>query len=82
VNVGTEYEFTILEFAKKVIEITGSKSEIEFRPALVDDPKQRRPDLTRARTILGWDYSTTLEQGLAKTVEYFQGRLDTLAAAR
>jgi dTDP-glucose 4,6-dehydratase len=82
VNVGTEYEFTILEFAKKVIEITGSTSAIEFRPALVDDPKQRRPDLTRARTILGWDYSTTLDEGLAKTVDYFQGRLDTLAAAR
>jgi len=75
VNLGTEYEFTILEFAKAVIQATGSSSEIVHMPASIDDPKQRRPDLTRARTILGWNYSTTLDEGLAKTIEYFSGKI-------
>ena len=75
VNIGTEFEFTILDFAKKVIAATGSKSEISYVPALPDDPKQRRPDLTRARTILGWDYKVGLDEGLAETIEYFRGRI-------
>ncbi|AIE84326.1 UDP-glucuronic acid decarboxylase family protein [Fimbriimonas ginsengisoli] len=75
VNIGTEEERTILQFAKEVIAVTGSKSEIVHVPAAQDDPKQRRPDLTRARTILGYEYKTSLTDGLTKTVEYFQGRL-------
>lgn len=81
VNIGTEFEFTILQFAKKVIEATGSNSTISFREASVDDPKQRRPDLTRARSVLGWDYSTTLDEGLAKTIAYFRERIDRVRAS-
>lgn len=79
VNIGTQYEFTIKDFAEKVISLTGSSSGLEFVEASEDDPKQRRPDLTRARTILGWDYSTTLDEGLKKTIEYFQPRVERLA---
>lgn len=75
VNIGTEEERTILEFAQAVIKATGSSSEIIFLPSAVDDPKQRRPDLTRARTILGYEYKTSVEEGLAKTIEYFKGKL-------
>lgn len=75
VNIGTEEERTILEFAQAVLKATGSSSEIVFLPAATDDPKQRRPDLTRARTILGYEYKTSVEDGLAKTIEYFRGKL-------
>jgi dTDP-glucose 4,6-dehydratase len=77
VNIGTEMEHTVLEFADLVIRVTGSSSRVEYRPALPDDPKQRRPDLTRARTILGWEPTTSVEDGLRRTVAYFQQRLDT-----
>jgi dTDP-glucose 4,6-dehydratase len=73
VNIGTQEERTILQFAEAVIKATNSKSEIIHLDAAVDDPKQRRPDNTRAKTLLGWEPTTSLEQGLAKTVEYFQG---------
>lgn len=76
VNVGTEEERTILQFAHAVIEATGSKSEVIHLPALTDDPKQRRPDLTRARTILGYEYKTSVADGLAKTIEFFRARLE------
>lgn len=75
VNIGTHEERTILEFAKIVIAATGSASEIIHLDALVDDPRQRRPDLTRANTILGWSPSTSLEDGLAKTIEYFRTKV-------
>lgn len=75
VNIGTPYEFTILEFAKLVLSATGSQSPINFLPALEDDPKQRRPDTTRAKTLLGWEPTTTLEQGLARTIPYFKNEL-------
>jgi dTDP-glucose 4,6-dehydratase len=75
VNIGTEEERTVLEFAKAVIAISGSSSQIIHLPALTDDPKQRRPDLTRARTILGYEYKVSLEEGLKKTIEYFRGKL-------
>ena len=71
VNVGNDGEFTILELAEKVIAMVGSKSRIEFRPLPGDDPMQRKPDLTLARERLGWQPSTTLEQGLGKTIAYF-----------
>jgi dTDP-glucose 4,6-dehydratase len=75
VNIGNETERTVLEFAKLVIEITGSKSKIVHLDAAIDDPKQRRPDLTRARSLLGWESQATLEDGLRKTIEYFRAKL-------
>lgn len=76
VNIGTHEERTILEFAQEVIRITGSKSTIVHVESNVDDPKQRHPDLTRANSILGWYPSTKLEDGLRKTIEYFQGVIE------
>jgi nucleoside-diphosphate-sugar epimerase len=64
-----------LEFAKAVIEATGSKSEIVHLPAVEDDPQRRHPDLTRANTILDWHPNTSLEVGLAKTIDYYRARL-------
>jgi len=71
VNTGNPGEFTILELAKLVIEYTGSKSVIEYRPLPTDDPKQRRPDITLAKAKLGWEPKVALAEGLKKTIEYF-----------
>jgi nucleoside-diphosphate-sugar epimerase len=65
----------MLELARLVKRLTGSSSEIEFRPLPVDDPKQRRPDLTRARDILGWAPQVSPEDGLRRTVEYFRASI-------
>ncbi|MBT1076725.1 UDP-glucuronic acid decarboxylase family protein [Geobacter grbiciae] len=73
VNLGNPGETTILEFARRIIALTGSKSRIVFRPLPSDDPKQRQPDITLARTTLGWEPIVPLETGLAKTVDYFSG---------
>jgi len=70
-NIGNPNEFTILELARKVIELTGSKSEIVYRPMPEDDPKQRKPDITQAQAVLGWEPKIQLEAGLKKTIEYF-----------
>jgi len=75
VNLGTQQERTILQFAEAVIAATGSNSKIVYLPAAVDDPKQRRPDTTRARTILGWEPTVPLDEGLALTIEYFRGKV-------
>jgi dTDP-glucose 4,6-dehydratase len=75
VNIGTEEERTILDFARAVIAATGSRSEIVHLEAAVDDPKQRRPDITRAREILGWEPTTSLDSGLRETIEFFRARL-------
>jgi dTDP-glucose 4,6-dehydratase len=75
VNIGTQEERTVLEFAKLVIEMTGSTSKIVHLDAAVDDPKQRRPDLTRAETLLKWKANTSLEEGLRKTIDHFRVRL-------
>ncbi len=72
VNIGNPGEFTILELAKKVIAMTGSKSEIVFRPLPSDDPMQRKPDISLAKSALGWEPGIDLEQGLQKTIEYFR----------
>ena len=74
VNIGNPTEFTILEFARLILKLTGSKSEIVFKPLPVDDPKQRRPDITRAKNILGWGPKVDLEIGLQKTIEYFRDK--------
>jgi UDP-glucuronate decarboxylase len=70
-NIGNPGEFTILELAQKVIELTGSKSQIVYRPMPEDDPKQRQPDITQAREVLGWEPKVQLEAGLKKTIKYF-----------
>lgn len=75
VNIGSLHERTILQFAEAVRDAIGSNSEIVHRPAAVDDPRQRRPDLTRAREILGWTPTTSLEDGLRSTIDYFRSRV-------
>ncbi len=75
VNVGNPHEVTIEQIARTIIRMVGSRSTIVYRPLPVDDPKQRRPDITRARTILGWEPKVGLEEGLLKTVEYFKAKL-------
>jgi len=72
VNIGNPTEFTILECAQKVLAVTGSKSKIRYEPLPPDDPKQRRPDITKARTLLGWEPSIDLETGLQMSLEYFR----------
>jgi len=74
VNLGNPRELTILEFAEKIRALTGSKSEIEFRALPEDDPKQRKPDISKARALLGWEPKVELEEGLRRTVEYFQAQ--------
>ena len=72
VNIGTNYEMTMHELAKLIIELTGSQSSLEYRELPIDDPKQRRPDLTQAKELLGWSPRTNPEKGLLRTIEYFQ----------
>jgi dTDP-glucose 4,6-dehydratase len=72
VNVGNPNEFTILECARRVLAVTGSKSNLRFEPLPQDDPKQRRPDISRARTLLGWEPKTDLETGLRLSLDYFR----------
>ncbi len=74
-NIGTQDEITMLELARLIKELAHSPSEIVFRPLPEDDPKQRRPDTTRARTILGWQPQTSMEEGLRRTLEYFRTAL-------
>jgi len=71
INIGNSGEFTILELAEKVIKLTGSKSKIIKEPLPADDPKQRRPDISKAKKFLDWEPSVNLEDGLKKTIEYF-----------
>jgi dTDP-glucose 4,6-dehydratase len=75
VNIGNPYEMTVLEFAKKIIQMTKSESEIVFKPLPEDDPQVRQPDITKAKTILGWEPKVKLEEGLVKTIEYFRTKL-------
>jgi UDP-glucuronate decarboxylase len=71
VNLGNPGEFTILELTRLIIELTGSKSEVRFLPLPQDDPKQRRPDITKARELIQWEPTIPLKEGLIKTIEYF-----------
>jgi dTDP-glucose 4,6-dehydratase len=75
VNIGNPREMTIRQFAEEIIRITGTKSEIEYKPLPVDDPKVRQPDITRARKVLGWEPRVEFEEGITKTIEYFKGCL-------
>ena len=78
INLGKPGEFTILELAEKILELSNSRSEIIFKPLPADDPKQRRPDITKARDILGWEPKVELNDGLKKTIAYF----DEILSAR
>ena len=75
VNIGNPYELTVYQIAKKVIHLTGSQSRIVFEPLPEDDPKVRRPDITRAGELLGWEPRISLEAGLTRTIEYFRSRM-------
>jgi dTDP-glucose 4,6-dehydratase len=75
VNCGNPTEVTILKFAEVIKQLTGSRSEIVFRELPVDDPKQRQPDITRARTLLGWEPRVDLEAGLRQTIDYFRDKV-------
>jgi len=75
VNIGNPTEMTMLEFAEEIIRATGSKSKIVFKPLPQDDPKQRRPDITKAKKILRWEPRVPLAEGLVKTIEYFRKKV-------
>jgi dTDP-glucose 4,6-dehydratase len=76
INIGNPTERTMLEFAQTIKQLTNSPSDIVFEPLPTsDDPKQRRPDITKAQKLLGWEPTVTLEEGLQKTISYFQKRL-------
>ena len=75
VNIGNPSETTILEYAKEIIELTGSTSKIEYRPLPKDDPTRRRPDITKARDLLGWEPKVARREGLLRTIEDFKHRL-------
>ena len=75
-NLGNPEEYPIIELAKKIIEITGSNSSIEFLPLPEDDPKRRCPDITKAKNILGWEPKISLDEGLKLTIEYFSKKIN------
>jgi dTDP-glucose 4,6-dehydratase len=75
INIGNPREMTIEEIARTIITMTGSKSRIIYKPLPVDDPKQRRPDITLARTLLKWEPKVALEQGLVETIAYFRTKV-------
>jgi len=79
VNLGNPREMTILQFAEHIRAMTGTKSQIVFEPLPEDDPKQRRPDISKARAILGWEPRVPLDEGLRETVAYFKGLTATVA---
>ena len=75
VNIGNPHELTIKEIAQTIIRMTGSSSQLVYRPLPEDDPKVRQPDITKARTLLGWEPQVPLEEGLTKTIEYFRKKV-------
>ena len=75
VNIGNPHEISLLEFAKEIIALSGTPSKITFKPLPQDDPKQRQPDISRAKEVLGWEPKIAREQGLALTYEYFKKQL-------
>jgi nucleoside-diphosphate-sugar epimerase len=76
VNIGNPREYTVGEIAELVIELSGSNSEIVYEPLPADDPKRRRPEITRAREALGWEPRVGAREGLKKTLEWFAERTD------
>ncbi len=82
INIGNPNEFTILELAELVIEMTGTKSKIKFEPLPSDDPRQRQPDISKAKAVLGWEPKTQLREGLVSTIAYFDKILSDKAPSR
>jgi UDP-glucuronate decarboxylase len=80
INIGNPVETTVAELAHKIVDLTGSRSKIEHRPLPVDDPTQRCPDISRAKSLLGWEPKVPLETGLKRTIEYFDRLLGSNAA--
>ncbi len=76
VNLGNPGEFTIEQLAREVVQICGSSSGVQYMPLPQDDPRQRKPDISRAQTLLGWNPTVQLREGLEKTVEYFRARME------
>ena len=74
-NIGNPHELSVLEFAKIIIRLTGSSSQIVFCPLPVDDPKVRKPDIGMARQLLDWEPKVILEQGMKKTIAYFREKV-------
>ena len=72
VNIGNPSELSVLEFARTIQRLTGTGSQIVFKPLPVDDPRVRQPDISKARRLLGWEPKVKLEEGLLKTIEYFR----------
>jgi dTDP-glucose 4,6-dehydratase len=72
VNIGNPAELSVLDFARTIRDLTGTKSEIVFKPLPVDDPRVRQPDITRARQLLGWEPRVELREGLRRTIDFFQ----------
>jgi nucleoside-diphosphate-sugar epimerase len=75
VNIGNPHEMTMLDFARQIIQATRSRSRIVFKPLPQDDPKQRRPDISRARAWLGWEPRVPLTEGLRSTIAYFRKKI-------
>jgi UDP-glucuronate decarboxylase len=75
INLGNPTENTMLELAEKIIALTGSRSELKFHPLPTDDPRQRRPDISKATTTLKWAPRIALDEGLRRTIAYFEGVL-------
>lgn len=78
VNLGNPEEFSVIELAEKVIDLTGTKSNIVFKPLPQDDPEQRKPDITLAEEMLGWEPSVHLDEGLKKTIDYFENLISEI----
>jgi len=80
VNIGNPIEMTLLEMAEKILQVTGSRSKIVFKPLPEDDPKVRQPDITQAQKLLGWEPKVKLEEGLQDTLDYFRKNIDAQKA--
>ncbi|MDO8352403.1 MAG: SDR family NAD-dependent epimerase/dehydratase, partial [Aestuariivirga sp.] len=76
INLGNPEEFTIRDLAEIVIEMTGSRSKLDYHILPVDDPQQRQPDISKAKELLGWQPGITLRDGLMRTIAYFEERLN------
>jgi dTDP-glucose 4,6-dehydratase len=82
INIGSPTEFTILECATRVLAVTGSKSQIRYEPLPQDDPKQRRPDISKAKSLLDWEPKIDLETGLKMSLDYFRQAIAEGTASR